>query len=422
MRQYLFLDQLRSIPVGENAPVIAELVQPMVNLAPHVRGQLLGHAALEILLDRADTFPGDVWRDAVVEVAGDPRLNYSDTYRRWWPTLGADAEERVMSWLAIADLSAFLGLLTAFAENDPAMKRMLSSRRKLLDGLVTEGVVRRSRLFLGEDVRRFVHRLGLQQRRWDFAKLRQPREKALLFDVDFHLIEGSHNTRLWAFRRAQVMGSSIPIVGFSTTRNSQPTSPSRTRIADAVISARSTAAPPTGRSHTKACGSARFWSSWARTASASTRKRSSNRRTIASIAIGTGSGQPHDTDQGALWTFATSSASSCVACIVDSTPAGETRFETSFDSIGVNMVIDRVDLDRLDSGQGGVNATTQLVLLRMLEEQGFAQEIPDGFHVPAEAVVQLADDEASLLGLPLSYTGGFTTRVEAFTTAVIDLE
>jgi len=203
VRQYAFLDRFKRVPMGENDPVFSELRAPAVHDSPHTRGLTVGHAALSILIERAEEYPGDVWRDLVLELAGDPRLSHTDQYRRWWPTLGADAEARVVSWLAIADLTLFLQLLTEFSERDSAMGRMLPARRKLLDGLVDGGVVRRSRLYLGSEVRRFVQSAAPVDRRWDSARLQgsQQSEKALLY-LDcgsFHLIEGSHNTKMWVY-------------------------------------------------------------------------------------------------------------------------------------------------------------------------------------------------------------------------------
>lgn len=201
VRQFVFLDRLRQLEIGANDPVLDELRDPVVYEAPHVRGQTVGHAALSILIDRAETYPGELWRDLVIDIAGDPRLTHTAQHRKWWPVLGPAAQERVIGWLARADLHAFLTLLTDFAQEDVAMKRMLSARRRMLEGLLDEGMVRRTRLFLGEEVRAYVRRHGAADRRWDSALLKQQREKALLY-LDcghFHLIEGSHNTKLWVY-------------------------------------------------------------------------------------------------------------------------------------------------------------------------------------------------------------------------------
>lgn len=90
-------------------------------------------------------------------------------------------------------------------------------------------------------------------------------------------------------------------------------------------------------------------------------------------------------------------------------------FDTQFDRDGVNLVAARSDLSVIEAGGGGVRATTQLVLLRMLEEQGLAESIPGGFHIPAPHAVRVDDDMADILRLPGHYAGGFHARVNAFT-------
>ena len=204
VRQFLYLDQLLLHPMGEGGPLLDELRLPEVHGAPHLRGRLLGHAALTILIDRAEwTFPGEIWRDVVLDIAGDPRLNHLPNFTQWWAVLGDERAERVMGWLARADLALFLEVLQKFSETQPDMQRMLPARRKLLEGLVDEGLLRRSRLFLGNSVRKFVAFNTPANQVWDSALLTggSNSERALLYlDCgDFHIVEGSHNTKLWIF-------------------------------------------------------------------------------------------------------------------------------------------------------------------------------------------------------------------------------
>lgn len=203
VRQFLYLDELRLLPIGEGGPLLDEMRLPEVHGEPHLRGRLLGHAALVILIERAEWgFPGEIWRDFVLDIAGDPRLDHRPGFTRWWSVLGSELAERVMGWLARAELELFLEALQKFSESQPDMERMLPARRKLLEGLINEGVVRRSRLFLGGGVRKFiVSRSPAAQ--WESAVLsgKPYAERALLYlDCgEFHIVEGSHNTKLWIF-------------------------------------------------------------------------------------------------------------------------------------------------------------------------------------------------------------------------------
>ncbi|WP_062529091.1 EH signature domain-containing protein [Demequina rhizosphaerae] len=202
VRQHLFLEELRSMPVGATTDVLGEVTRPETYSKPHVRGRMLGHAALEILIDRAEhQYPGDAWRDAVLEVAGDPRLTYLDSHTTWWAPLGSAREDRVASWLARADLKVFLDALEKFSNEGGAegMERMLPPRKQMLEGLVDLGIVRRSRLFLGDDVRRFAWKERLSASA-TLTGSQYSRRALLYLDCgDFHLIEGSHNTQLWTY-------------------------------------------------------------------------------------------------------------------------------------------------------------------------------------------------------------------------------
>lgn len=218
VRQHVFLDRLRDLPLGADEPVLTEVEDPANHRAPHLRGRLLGHAALTILIDRAETYPGERWRDVVLAIAGDPRRTDLPSHREWWRVLGSERTERVMSWMARADLSAFLDALQHFAEdeNEDGMRRMLPPRQRFLEGLVDIGMVRRSRLFLGRDVRSYAARTTPVSRRWDSARLTNPSmsTRALLYlDCgDFHLIEGSHNTKLWVYPQLPSTRITDPLV------------------------------------------------------------------------------------------------------------------------------------------------------------------------------------------------------------------
>ena len=202
VRQHLFLEELHAMPIGAATEVLAEVTRPETYSKPHVRGRMLGHAALEILIDRSEhQYPGDDWRDAVLEVAGDPRLTYLESHTTWWNPLGQEREDRVGSWLARADLKIFLDALAKFSNEGgtEGMERMLPPRRRMLEGLLDLGIVRRSRLYLGDDVRRFAWREQLSASAHLSGSQFSQRALLYLDCGDFHIIEGSHNTQLWTY-------------------------------------------------------------------------------------------------------------------------------------------------------------------------------------------------------------------------------
>lgn len=200
----LYLERLRRIPFGEPAHVLDELRDAAVHRAPHRFGRMLGHAALEILIDRAGAdAPGREWAEFVLTIAGDPRMTHSESYAEWWSVLGAERAATVTAWIARGEIEIFLEYLREIARRDEAMNRQFPPRKHLLEGLVRAGVVRRSRLILAPDVR-VALRAALPKGGMDAsAELRGGgnRMRAIIYlDCgDFHLIEGSHNTRLFLY-------------------------------------------------------------------------------------------------------------------------------------------------------------------------------------------------------------------------------
>ena len=87
-------------------------------------------------------------------------------------------------------------------------------------------------------------------------------------------------------------------------------------------------------------------------------------------------------------------------------------FSSVVDSFGVNFVLPEGQWEGLLSGIGAPGAKLQLVVLRMLEEQGLADQLPNGFRVAEEEVAGLEDDQAEILGLPERYPYEFSTRIQ----------
>ena len=108
-RTYFYLDTLRNLPVGAFDPVFSELLKPLVHMAPFEGTRRIGHAALEILIDRAQQDLSDAWKDFIINLAGDPRIASSArNYREWWQPLGEARIQKVRAWLSQEDLRLFL--------------------------------------------------------------------------------------------------------------------------------------------------------------------------------------------------------------------------------------------------------------------------------------------------------------------------
>lgn len=198
----VFLERVRALEPGASGAVLEELRDAALYCAPHRHGRLLGHAVLELMIDRAQLIsPGELWRDFVLHIAGDPRLAHTARFEKWWRPLGPGRIAAVTAWLAQADVEAFLGVLGDIADSDEAMSRQFPRRKVFLEGLIRAGTVRRSRLILAEEVRGQVRRRYVAGQAPDSALLfgggNRMRAMIYLDCGDFHLIEGSHNTKLF---------------------------------------------------------------------------------------------------------------------------------------------------------------------------------------------------------------------------------
>jgi SNF2 family DNA or RNA helicase len=91
------------------------------------------------------------------------------------------------------------------------------------------------------------------------------------------------------------------------------------------------------------------------------------------------------------------------------------RFEQSLDSLGINFILPIKTFDACQAGDGSDWMLHQYVYLKMLEEQGVAEQIRNGFSVSSEEVVNLEKEAWELLELPARFPGSFVVRVEGQT-------
>ena len=93
-----------------------------------------------------------------------------------------------------------------------------------------------------------------------------------------------------------------------------------------------------------------------------------------------------------------------------------TGFQWNADSEGINLFLSRDDFTALEQGEGDHWTLTQYAHLKMLEEQGLAERLPNGFIIASELAVQLDDDVRRLLELPPPFPGNFQTDIRGLTT------
>lgn len=204
-RAHFYLETLRRLPIGAHDPVFDELLKSDVNRAPYEKDRRIGHAALEILIDRAgDTPPEEPWQGFILALAGDPRIASSAaSFRDWWRPLGDARIERVRNWLSREDLRLFLRAVEEYGKDtrNTDLQRMFPARQVFLEGLYDQGVIRASRLMLGADAESTIRRLLGKDLSTSFVRLENMADKAVIYlDCgDFHIVEGSHSFKIWTY-------------------------------------------------------------------------------------------------------------------------------------------------------------------------------------------------------------------------------
>ncbi|WP_156940888.1 EH signature domain-containing protein [Halomonas halodenitrificans] len=204
-RAYYYIEKLHEIDEQEWSPVFDELLHHDVSKAPYGReGKRIGHAALEVLIDRV-TEASEAWQDFMLSLAGDPRVSSRvKSYREWWAPLGEQRVEKVRGWFSKQDLRLFLQALEQYGEstNNDDLKRMFPARKAFLEGLFRLKMIKNTRLMLGKKAEYSVRNILKNELKVNYIKLDgQLSDKAVIYlDCgDFYLIEGSHSFKLWVY-------------------------------------------------------------------------------------------------------------------------------------------------------------------------------------------------------------------------------
>ena len=205
-RAIYYIKELEKVPVGEHHDVLNEIVKERVSKAPYQGSIRVGHAALKILIDRTEGEPSDLWQNVILTIAGDPRVSGTNRqFAEWWAPLGDDRVNKVRGWLAKEDLKLSLEAVEQYGldSRDEGLNNMFPARKKFLEGLFSQGVVRHSRLMLGSKAEFFVKRILDKEMLSSYAKMDgQMSDKAVIYlDCgDFHIVEGSHSFKIWLYQ------------------------------------------------------------------------------------------------------------------------------------------------------------------------------------------------------------------------------
>lgn len=202
-RYRYYIETIKSIPVGSAHDVLSEVVKDDVFNAPGETGTLLGHEILSVLIDRSGTEVSDEWRRIVLTIAGDPRTpSTSPDYIKWWSILGEARIQFVRGWLSGFDLTLFLKVLEEYGNQsgNADLQRMYPSRKRFLEGLIKQGLVKGSRLFINPSAQRFLKTNYKKRELPSYATVRDSQRSMIYFQVgDLHVVEGSHSFKLWIF-------------------------------------------------------------------------------------------------------------------------------------------------------------------------------------------------------------------------------
>lgn len=204
-RAHFYLETLRGLAPGEWDDVLDELLKPSVSKAPYEGDKRIGHAALEIMIDRAGEAPGYDWQNFILNLAGDPRIaSSSPNYRQWWLPLGEERINQVRGWLSKEDLRLFLQAVEQYGNESGKedLQRMFPARKTFLEGLFKLGLIRHTRLMLGRNAQQSVRKILGAEVKTNFAQMDSSmNDKAVIYlDCgDFHLVEGSHSFKIWVY-------------------------------------------------------------------------------------------------------------------------------------------------------------------------------------------------------------------------------
>lgn len=201
-RYQYYLQHINDLPVGADSPLFAEIVKPEVFNSPHENNRLLGHAILELMIDRsAGQQLTDAWQRVILNIAGDPRIpKSSPRFQKWWAVLGDKRIALVRGWLSRFDLSLFLKVLEQSAKDgfNDDMERMFTPRKVFMEGLESSGAISESRLFLSKYAVQYLRKHYTKDELPNYALVSSQDTSMIYLNIDnkVHMIEGSHSFTL----------------------------------------------------------------------------------------------------------------------------------------------------------------------------------------------------------------------------------
>lgn len=198
-RYQYYLETLKSIPVGSDHPILSQVVKTDVVNAPFSEDRQLGHAILEVLIDRAEGQAiSQLWQSTIMAIAGDPRVpKSSQNYQQWWSLLGEKRIALMRGWLSRFDLKLFLSVLEQSAKDNgnTGMERMFKPRKVFMEGLLEHRIVLESRLFLTPAAEDYIYKHHMEDELPSYARVKGGPASLIYLRLEngLHIVEGTHS-------------------------------------------------------------------------------------------------------------------------------------------------------------------------------------------------------------------------------------
>lgn len=204
-RHHTYLTLIKNADPAQSHSFLSDLTDGALFRAPAEDRRMFGHVVVEAMTTSEVVDPHPDWRNTIIEIAGDPRARGTRKWNEWWGLIGERNRSRVIAWLATQDLHMFLDAVELYGERDgnEDLGRMFPDRKRFLLGLHDEGLIRETRLFAGGSARSSIRLQLGKDLRTDITPITgngAPQLSAIYLDCgNFHIVEGSHNFKLWVY-------------------------------------------------------------------------------------------------------------------------------------------------------------------------------------------------------------------------------
>lgn len=215
-----FVEQLQSIPANEPHEILEEISKDNVANSRYDSNELIGHAALRILIDRAPVQNvHESWQNAVISIAGDPRIPKSHTrFIKWWSQLSQLQSKKVQGWLSKLDLKLFLEALEDYSKShwNDDMMRMFPARKHFLEGMQETGTILHTKLYLSKKADKYIRNHYRKEHVPDYSIIEDGDISVIYAELPSgHMIEGSHNCKIWFYKS---LHDSAPMLHYGKQR------------------------------------------------------------------------------------------------------------------------------------------------------------------------------------------------------------